>query len=41
MMFVGRPIAQIMNVKIDNLIFLRPLHHALAQRCAADFREIK
>jgi hypothetical protein len=36
-MFVGRPIAQIMNVKIDNLILLCSLHHALAQRRAADF----
>src|SRR5438105_9016513 len=36
-MFVGGPIAQVMNPKIDNLIFLRPLHHALAQRRAADF----
>ena len=37
MMFVGRPIAQITNAKIDNLIFLRSLHHAFAQRRAADF----
>jgi hypothetical protein len=38
-MFIGSPIAQIMNAKIDNLIFLRPLHHALAQRRATDFGE--
>jgi hypothetical protein len=38
-MLVRRPIAQVMNVKIDNLIFLRALHDAFAQRRAADFRE--
>src|SRR5438309_10205343 len=36
-MFVGCPIAQIVNVEIDNFIFLRSLHHALAERRAADF----
>src|SRR5438876_4659455 len=35
-MFVGCPIAQIVNVDIDNFIFLRSLHHALAERRAAD-----
>ena len=38
-MFVGCPIAQIVNVEIDNLIFLGSLHHALAERRAADFRK--
>jgi hypothetical protein len=36
-MFVGRPIAQIMNTKIDNLVFLRAFHNAFAQRRATDF----
>src|SRR6266446_4550977 len=36
-MLVGCPIAQIVNVEIDNFIFLRSLHHALVERRAADF----
>src|SRR5207253_5639349 len=36
-MFILCPIAQVVNAKIDNPIFLRPFHHALAQRRAADF----
>src|SRR5438045_2321628 len=36
-MLVLGPIAQIMNTKIDNSIFLRPFHHAFAQRRAANF----
>src|SRR5205814_3372285 len=39
MMLVLGPIAQIMNAKIDNSIFLRPFHHAFAQRRAANFRK--
>jgi hypothetical protein len=28
-----------MNVQIDDVVFLRTLHHAFAQRSAADFRK--
>ena len=38
-MFVRCPIAQIVNVQIDDLLRLRPLHDAFAQWRAADFRE--
>jgi hypothetical protein len=27
-MFVGRPIAQIVNLKLERIVFLRPFHHA-------------
>ena len=37
--FVRGPIAQVMDTKIDRFIFLRALHHALAQRSAADLRK--
>jgi hypothetical protein len=38
-MFVHRPIAQVMNVKIDNSVLLRAFHNAFAKRGAANFRE--
>src|SRR5216684_3005593 len=38
-MFVGRPIAQVMNVEFHDSLFLCAFHDALAQRPAADFRE--
>jgi hypothetical protein len=38
-MFIRCPIAQIMNMQIDNVVLLRPLHDAFAQRSAADFRK--
>jgi hypothetical protein len=39
MMFIRCPIAQIVNVQIDYPFLLRPLHHALAQGSATDFRK--
>ena len=39
MMFVCRPIAQIMNAQTDNSLLLRAFHDALAQRRATDFRK--
>src|SRR6266404_1231748 len=38
-MFVRRPVAQVMNAKIDNSIFPGALHDAFAQRSATDFRK--
>jgi hypothetical protein len=38
-MFVGCPIAEVMNVQIDDAVFLRAFHDALAQRSATDFRK--
>ena len=38
-MFILRPVAQVMDVKIDSSIFLRTFHDAFAQRRPADFRE--
>src|SRR5438067_10257205 len=38
-MFVRRPIAQVINVQLDDSLFLCAFHDALAQWCAADFRE--
>jgi hypothetical protein len=35
-MFVRSPVTQIVDAKIDNLIFLRALYHAFAQWGAAD-----
>src|SRR5205823_2856167 len=32
-------IAKVMDAKVDNSIFLRAFHHALAQRRATDFRK--
>jgi hypothetical protein len=39
MVFVGSPMAQVMNANIDNSFFLCALHDALIQRRTADFRE--
>src|ERR1051326_7085124 len=39
MVFVRRPIAQIMNVELEDSIFLCAFHHTLAQWRAADFRK--
>src|SRR5215469_11334883 len=38
-MFVSCPIAQVMDVQIDDSVLLGPLHDALAQRSPADFRK--
>src|SRR5438067_12809020 len=39
MMFVARPIAQIMNVQIERADFLRAFHYAFVQWRSANFRE--
>ena len=39
MMFVVRPIAQIMNVELERTVFLRPFHHAFIQGGPANLRK--
>src|SRR5437870_12638403 len=39
MMFVCRPVSEVMNVKLEDSLFLCAFHHALAQGRAADFRK--
>jgi hypothetical protein len=38
-MFVRRPIAEVVDVKIDNVFSLCAFHHALVQWRTADFRK--
>ena len=38
-MFVRCPIAQVMNVQVDDSVLLRAFHDAFAQRAATDFRK--
>ena len=39
MMFIGCPIAQVVDAKLERAGFLRPFHDAFAQRRPADFRK--
>src|SRR5207302_9783602 len=38
-MFIGCPIPQVMDAKLERAIFLRPFHNTFAQRSAAYLRE--